>query len=662
MNLNRRAAGRAARTALVATSAYVGGRYLLASVPVAVFATFTGIALTGIADFGGALRGRALALVTSTAVGVALVAFGTSVSTSTPAASVSMLVVVSVVAFTAAFGGYFAAGTNAVILFFVVAAGSPAGASEITARCTGVAVGGGLALLGALVLWPDRPELGARRKLAQAAQTLAGQLEVVARGEPRSATLELRLSIDALGDRPAAATETERAELYLLNDLQRVDELAYFDGALSARSRAAIERCAEQLQEAAAQLRGSHSQPSRHRDGRACPLSWRSGPIDRFELTIAQLEMASAAALAHAGVLIDPRHQRIIDAMTVKMSPGRLHVSVPRRRARAKANLSLRSVHLQNSLRLGVGLAVARLVVGLIGLEHGFWVTFATLTVIKSNAGHTRANLTGALVGTSVGFVVATCLAWVIGRTTDAYLVLLPVAMFAAIYTNVAIGFLAGQASFTVLIVVLFNLLQPQGWRVGIVRVEDVALGALVALAVAVAIWPRGASGELAEVVADLFDRSGRYVLAIVERPGSRPSEGRRGSGSAARQPALDAAIRAESSFAQYLAEHGSSGAVPAAWARLLDAANRLWYEADTLRHLAIKGPASVGAVNGIRCQLSFISATLRAPRQPPPHQGHLATDTLVDGWLAQIDSELRATAATLDLLVGNRPVAEERG
>ena len=47
-----------------------------------------------------------------------------------------------------------------------------------------------------------------------------------------------------------------------------------------------------------------------------------------------------------------------------------------------------------------------------------------------------------------------------------------------------------------VVVLVLFNLIQPTGWRVGLVRVEDVAIGAAVSLLVGVLIWPRGADGD----------------------------------------------------------------------------------------------------------------------------------------------------------------------
>jgi uncharacterized membrane protein YccC len=68
---------------------------------------------------------------------------------------------------------------------------------------------------------------------------------------------------------------------------------------------------------------------------------------------------------------------------------------------------------------------------------------------------------------------------------------------FLAAYVPTAVSFLVGQAAFTLFVVVLFDLLQPQGWRLGLVRVEDIALGVGVSLVVAVLLWPRGARGQL---------------------------------------------------------------------------------------------------------------------------------------------------------------------
>ena len=67
-------------------------------------------------------------------------------------------------------------------------------------------------------------------------------------------------------------------------------------------------------------------------------------------------------------------------------------------------------------------------------------------------------------------------------------------AVLVAAYAPGTTPFLVGQAAFTVTIVVLFNLLAPVGWKVGLLRVEDVAIGVRVSLVVGVLFWPRGAA------------------------------------------------------------------------------------------------------------------------------------------------------------------------
>jgi hypothetical protein len=65
---------------VVTIAAFAIGRWGVGSVTVAVFATFTGLAITGIADFGGSMRGRAAAVTTTVALGIGLTALGTRIS------------------------------------------------------------------------------------------------------------------------------------------------------------------------------------------------------------------------------------------------------------------------------------------------------------------------------------------------------------------------------------------------------------------------------------------------------------------------------------------------------------------------------------------------------------------------------------------------------
>ena len=51
-------------------------------------------------------------------------------------------------------------------------------------------------------------------------------------------------------------------------------------------------------------------------------------------------------------------------------------------------------------------------------------------------------------------------------------------------------NFVVGQAGFTVFVVVLFDIFVPEGWRTGLVRVQDIAIGARISVAVGASSGP----------------------------------------------------------------------------------------------------------------------------------------------------------------------------
>src|SRR5205807_1866129 len=109
------------------------------------------------------------------------------------------------------------------------------------------------------------------------------------------------------------------------------------------------------------------------------------------------------------------------------------------------------------------------------GLQHSFWVVLGTLSVLRSNALGTGWSILSALAGTAVGIVVGALLVIAIGTHEAVLWGVLPVAVLLAAYAPRAISFAAGQAGFTVVLFILFNIIQPVGWRVGLIRVEYVA-------------------------------------------------------------------------------------------------------------------------------------------------------------------------------------------
>ena len=150
---------------------------------------------------------------------------------------------------------------------------------------------------------------------------------------------------------------------------------------------------------------------------------------------------------------------------------------------RARAHLEPSSIWLHNSLRGAVALALAVLVADLSDVQHGFWVAFGALSVLRSNALATGQNTLRAVVGTSAGFVIGGALVYLIGTNTTVLWILLPFAVLFAGIAPAAISFTAGQAAFTMVLLILFNIIAPAGWQIGLIRIEDVAIGCAVSLA-----------------------------------------------------------------------------------------------------------------------------------------------------------------------------------
>jgi uncharacterized membrane protein YccC len=271
--------------------------------------------------------------------------------------------------------------------------------------------------------------------------------------------------------------------------------------------------------------------------------------------------------------------------------------------------------------------------VGALGLQHGFWVVFATLTILRTTASTTSATAQEAVAGTVVGFGAAAGLAVAFGGHLVAYAAVLPIVIFLAFYTGTVVNLVVGQACFTVLVVVLFNILQPLGWKVGLVRLEDVATGAAIGVAIALLVWPRGASGQLKGALAELLDCGRAYASRTARAllPGIALPRG----GADLRRRALSAAVRTEDVFAQYLAER-KNAVSPEVWSDILIAGHRLWYSADVMGRM----PA---AATPCRCT-GFVSALDHSTARMSDGYGEVARALRSGALVAEVDSPVTMT------------------
>ena len=185
---------------------------------------------------------------------------------------------------------------------------------------------------------------------------------------------------------------------------------------------------------------------------------------------------------------------------------------------RLVSHLSFRSVWFRNSVRGAVGLALAVGVVEVTDVEHGFWVVLGTLSVLRSNALGTGSTALRAVGGTTVGFVIGSAIMIGVGSHQAALWALLPLAVLISGSAASMISFAAGQAGFTLVVIILFNIIQPVGWKVGLTRIEDVAIGCGVSVVAGVLFWPRGATAALGRALSDAFVSSSVYLADAVDR------------------------------------------------------------------------------------------------------------------------------------------------
>jgi uncharacterized membrane protein YccC len=603
---------RAARAAIIMPAMFAVGDKVIGNPQVATFAAFGSFAMLLLADFGGPMAERLQAEAALAVTGGVFVCLATLASRTAWLAAVAMAVVGFGVIFAGVVSSVLAGATTALLLAFILPVSLAAPASAVPGRLAGWGMAGGAALVATAVLWPAPARDRLRGAAAAACRALAARLRAGvayllsgmdgqsaldrdhAAAQADQAVEALRSAFLATPYRPTGLSTPARTTVRLVDELIWLNSIliqpALHRGgvrraALSVKeaSAAVLGRAADLLDsrggssdELGAALAGLAAAHAKMQEGVTAGLPARSlrpasdpaaggGPVSEF---ITSLDPAfRAEELSYAVSLI---------ARTVELTAaaerrswrerwlGRQPEGVPgtlaAARERITSYLEPHSVWLHNSLRGAAGLGLAVLAARLTGVQHAFWVVLGALSVLRSNALNTGQDAVRAMAGTAAGFIVGAALLVGIGTNTTLLWFLLPPAVFLAGVAPAVISFAAGQAAFTLTVVILFNILQPTGWRVGLVRIEDVALGVGVSLIVGVLFWPRGAAAALRRALAQAYADGAGYLASTVRFGTSRgdpstpalPAPG----GDAARAAA--ASRRLDDAFRTFLAERGA--------------------------------------------------------------------------------------------------------
>jgi hypothetical protein len=150
------------------------------------------------------------------------------------------------------------------------------------------------------------------------------------------------------------------------------------------------------------------------------------------------------------------------------------------------------------------------------------------------------------------------------------------------------ISFAAGQAGFTLVVIILFNIIDPLGWMVGLTRIEDVAMGCGVSIVVGFLFWPRGATAALGRALSDAFVASSTYLGDAVDR---LTNTSRFVDIDPAGRNAYSAYLLLDDAIRQFFTERGAKVVSVDTVAGLFTGSNRIRLAAFTLGTLKVDPP-----------------------------------------------------------------------
>jgi uncharacterized membrane protein YccC len=612
-------------------AAFAIGSQVISDAQVATFAAFGAFAMLLFVGFSGDLAGRAGGYLGLLIVGAAVITLGTELATPDWLAVVAMAAGAFMLLFAGVVSSVISGGTQAVLLAFILAMMLPGTRSDLPNRLAGWGIAAALAVPVALFVWPPRDQDRLRLRTAALCRALG---DVLALEQPmvgdtlvsmREVARELRATFRASATRTAALSTGSRMVIRL------VDEVEWLAAAV-------VNACVDAPAEWPAQAR-------RLRDAATRVLHACGGVLDRrgwapdagwqrnLHTQLAELERARDAAadeslaellgrpalpdgaqsrgeferplyvaheLGYAVALVggtvaaiaaaDGRSwsQRLLGRRVMQDELGIVRLAT----RSALGQLDRHAVWLQNSVRGAVGLALAVLLSRVVDTQNSFWIGLGALSVLRTNALATGATALRALLGTGVGFAIGGALVSVLGTSHAVLWPLLPLLILIAGAAPNTISFVAGQAAFTVVIIVLFNIIAPIGWQIGVVRVEDVALGCIASIGAGALFWPRGAAPALGAALAEAYHASAAFLRQAVDHV-----TGRRADPPDNALSAVAAGDRLDEALRQYLAERGTKSVPLESVVALANGAARVRLAGSAIKHLQLAAGRPVPAV-----------------------------------------------------------------
>ncbi|MCB0932962.1 MAG: FUSC family protein [Mycobacterium sp.] len=539
------AARRALRAAIVIPVAAALSFAIAGPTQTPVFTLVGSIALLIVANFPGTTGNRALGYLGLAVNGAILITLGTVAAPHVWVAVPLCFVVGALVSILGLLSEIIAASQRATLMTFVLPICIvPTG--PVSDRLLGWVLALTVCVPAALFLFPPRYNKELRNHAGRVCTVLADLLD--GNGDPDTLGAELTAAMDCLRAgfrkspfRPVALTAGSRALIRVVSNLQWLSDRVGPDtrellGPVAPACVQVLRRSADVL---------NHTDDAVAGAGLATAVDeYRATALQHYDQNIAAIltepdddiavdmgralltRRAMSATIGLTGRIIAsaaaadsrPMWARLLGRQLPEtMITDRVH---SKRAAVASLGgyMSTRSITVLNSLRTGFALALAVLVTELLPVQNGPWIVLGALSVMRSSVLSTGTTAVRALTGTAIGIAVGALVMILLGVDQPVLWALLPVVAFGSTYVSAVGSFTASQAMFTMMVLIVFNLMHPTGWQVGLVRIEDILIGALVGLVVTALLWPGGAQAAVQRALRETQIISSLYLEAAMLR------------------------------------------------------------------------------------------------------------------------------------------------
>lgn len=143
----------------------------------------------------------------------------------------------------------------------------------------------------------------------------------------------------------------------------------------------------------------------------------------------------------------------------------------------------------RHALRLAAIVTLAELTVSVLQIPRGYWITLTALVALKPNFGGTSQTIVQRVIGTIIGGIIGSILVVLIESPMYSVVCIL-LLLFIAMSVR-PLSYSIFTTLLTPALVLLFNMVSPGGWEIGVLRIVDTFAGGMLALLGSYLLFPR---------------------------------------------------------------------------------------------------------------------------------------------------------------------------